>query len=242
MTTAIHDPRLFLPPAGEITRLAREGLVAEWDFLTFDGGNPLLMLDQSGNARNALFTSAPTKTTAGVSFNGTFWADATLPALGYNYTALVAYFTSVGAGFYVFGNRDISTDNGLGFRTAGSLTSGAFGVGGGVPQATGANYQVPIAKVVEYNQARAKQVNGGILDYGVTQKPNTGPDTQTVWRIGAGRQSVGGSPAGVAPTPLQSSTIAYAMVWNKVTSERQDAAIAAFLRAKLALRGVVVAL
>jgi len=240
MVIRTNDPRLYVPPAGELTRQARQGLVAEWDMVTFDASNPLLLTDTSGNGRNALFNATPTKTALGVSFNGTYYADATLPLLGSSYTAVVVY-TGVTNGYCIFGNRNDSDNNGTMFK--GGTSGITHGVGANqvsVVQATGTGvYQAPILKVQEDNQGRAKQVGAGILGYRNTFRADV-LDPQTVWRIGGMRATVGGNPNGLGANPMNSGTIAYAAVWGWITGERQDAAIASYLRAKLALRGVTI--
>jgi hypothetical protein len=243
MTITTSDPRLFLPPSGEVARLAREGLLAEWDMATFDADNAKLMLDQSGNGFNALFTATPTLNTAGVTFTGAYWADAVLPMLSNRYSALVV-FAGPGPGYHVFGNRtQAASGNGTQFQSGPYLLHGVGGNQCAIAAATGTNvWQAPIAKVYENNQARANQITGGILEYTNTLREEDGsPDTQTVWRIGGTRTTSGGDPNAIGSFPMNSGGIAWAMVWDHITSERQDAAIAAYLRAKLLPRGVLLA-
>jgi hypothetical protein len=243
MTVKTSDPRLFLPPSGEVARLAREGLLAEWDMATFDAGNAKLMLDQSGNGFNALFTANPTRATEGVVFNGSYWADAVLPVLNNRYSALVVYAGGSG-GYHIFGNRtQAGSGNGTQFQVGPTLLHGITANQCSIFTATGANvYQAPIAKVYENNQARANQITGGILEYTNTiREEDDSPDVQTVWRIGGTRTTSGGNPNAIGTFPMNSGVIAYAMIWDHITSDRQDAAISAYLRAKLSPRGVLLA-
>jgi hypothetical protein len=238
MTIKTADPRLFLPPSGEVTRLAREGCIAEWDMATFDAGNAKLMLDQSGKGANMLFTAIPSLVAAGVAFNGTYWGDATLPLLSGSYSAL-AVFNNIAPGYYIFGNQTQDAgQNGTMVRGGITAEHGIFANSAVVGNFSAAGvYNAPIIKVQEDNQARVKHITGGILNYTNTLRGEDQADQQTVWRMGGTRQTVAGDPDAIGPFPF-TGNLAYAMVWNRLTSEHQDAAIASYLRSKLAPRSV----
>lgn len=237
------NPALYLPVAGEAARLAREGMIAEFDMLTFSGGNNKLLLDQSGNGNNALFNLTPTLSSTGTTFGGTYWADFTLPVLARNYTYFAVILSNSG-GFFVFGSYNASDQRGSSLRlgaVAPGLSSAQHGSTGNVangPTSNGSAWVPIIVKMSDDNQARIKQLGTGILGYRNSLRgEDYGDEDRTLWRIGAAMQTSGADHT-VNYLPLEQGTIAYCGVYNRVTTDNQDAALLHYLRGKLAGRGI----
>lgn len=238
MTIKTGNPLFPIRSAAEVTRFAREGLIAEWDCKTFSPA--AVMTDLSGNGHDMTFTTAPTGTSGGISFNGTYWGDATLPVLTRNYSLFLVHKMPT-SGFVAFGNRNSTAARGVWMRpfpTAGGGTvqieSAEVANDANGPSASATTWTATIVKIYEDNQARAKGLTQGILGYSHTIR-GTFADDRALWRLGSGIQNVTDS-----LNPMPSGEAAYCGVFNRITSERQDAALLAYLKGILTPRGVTI--
>lgn len=231
---ATKDPRFPLLGAGEITRFAHEGMIAEWDMQTLIGSS---LRDLTGQGNHALFNAPPTVTSQGISFNGTYWADMTLPAPLLNEFSFFLVHRVPGDGYLAFGDRNASSKQGYSLRMFGNVqinSQSDFNDGTG-PVSNGTIWTATIVKVDAEGHARIKSLTGGILGYTHVLRAD-GDDVRTLWRIGAGIANLSGTDS--AYLPLASGTLAYAGIFSRMPSEDQDAALLSYLRTALAPRGI----
>jgi len=233
---ATKDPRFPQLGAGEIARFAHEGMIAEWDMKTLNGNS---LRDLTGQGNHALFNAAPTVTAQGISFNGTYWADMTLTAPLLNEFAFFLVHRVPADGYLAFGDRNASTRQGyclrmINYAQVYSQSDSNEGLG---PVSNGNIWTATIVKVDAEGHARIKSLTGGVLGYTHALRAD-GDDLRTMWRIGAGIANLNGADS--VYQPLMSGTLAYAGIFNRMPSEDQDAALASYLRAALAPRGIVI--
>jgi hypothetical protein len=231
---ATKDPRFPLLGAGEIARFAHEGMIVEWDMKTLVGNS---LRDLTGQGNHALFNAAPTVTAQGISFNGTYWADALIqPALKNEFSFFLVSKVP-GDGYIAFGNRNATTQQGHSLRMLPNMQLNGqsdFNDCAG-PVSNGNVWTAVIVKVDAEGHARIKSLTGGILGYTHILRAD-GDDLRTLWRIGAGIGNLNGTDS--AYLPLASGVLAYAGIFNRMTSEDQDAALLSLLRASLTPRGI----
>jgi hypothetical protein len=225
---------------------ATRGLLAEYDMLTFDAGNNKLMLDQSGNGNDALFNLTPTVTAEGVSFNGTYYADVTLPVLTRNFS-YATIFKGNGAGYHLGGSYNVTDQRGSSIRTGASgatsstIYHGRNGNTANGPTIGASIWVAIIVKMNEANQARVKALPRGILGYTNSLSPEEyGADDRTLWRIGGAMQTSGGDHT-VIYQPLDQGTIAWFGIFDHYTSEEQDEALLTYLQDLMTPRSITIA-
>jgi len=246
MTTSIDlaqligDPRFVPIATDEVTRLAREGLFMEFDFQTFDGGNPALMLDQSGNGHDMTWLNAPTVNSVGVPSDGTNYAGTTLSApLGDNYTICVVSKGGVAGTNSMLANRNVTDAIGIDIRNVSTQAQAYHGANLIIQGPLINNYiWTPTFTQIVDGQVRHRSLTQDKTRYRFGQIGGL-TDDRTLWRIFASMSTVGGDhtvPTAICATGV---TLAYAAVWNRVVSFNQSAAILQYLQGLLSPRGIV---
>lgn len=243
MANDTSNPALWLPNATEYERLAREGMIAEFDMLTFDPGDDTLLLDQSGQGNDAVFTLTPTVTSEGVQFDGTYYADFTLPVLERSYSYIIIIKSNAG-GLYAFGSYNFTDKRGSCIRVgSGSKYTVEHGSSGNIaegPATSSTLYKSLLVNMSEDNQARLRPLTLGVLGWTNSLRGEAyAAEDRTLWRIGAIMQTVAGDHT-VVYQPLNTGTIAYCAVFNRVVSERQAAALLRYLQELMGARGVTI--
>lgn len=244
MTLATNNPAFALPHSDDVALDARAGLIAEFDMVTYNSAT--VLADISGNGNHATFPAAPTVNAQGTVFTGTEYADFVLPsALLKNYSVVVVV-KSAYAGYYIGGSWNQTQLAGTAIR---AHSSSGLTVTSGISSNTiiaidgpdTVNYRHVVAKVLSNAAFRARTLNSGVLGYrnGLRPLKNAELDTRTRWRIGAVAQTVDADTD--APlSPLNSGTIAWFALYGRATSDAQDAAIYAYLKAKMAARSITI--
>ncbi|HEX7891476.1 MAG TPA: hypothetical protein VF522_19145 [Ramlibacter sp.] len=226
----------------DIARVARRNMIAEFDMLTYDGGNPKLLLDQSGNGFNATFLNNPTVGATGVTFDTINYADFDLTTDlvdDYAFTCVVKTTTS---GRYIFGNHNSADGKGRSFN--------AFSGGAQVDlrgHATSLHAYCAFPGSTVWMALHARCLDRTMFMRDLVTKPYLGQwgtlqSTQTSgrlrWRIGAGATTVGGD-SNVSEVPLSNTgTIAYCAVFKKATDVAQEQALLKYLHDRLTARGI----
>lgn len=213
---------------------ALSGILAEWDMKTIAG---TAMTDVSGNGNTATFTGTPTITAFGVSFNGTYWADATIAALpGDNFSFF--YVAKIfGEGYYAMG----SFNNALGpmghaFRAMPGFTelfasdlNNSSQVGS--PMANDKWYSA--FANIDKRHGRVRGITQGPGLWAPTLREDNAASTRTRWRIGAAFTT-----AEAALLPLVSGEIAYCGIFKRVLSEGDIYRLIPYIQSKLTPRGI----
>jgi hypothetical protein len=225
------NPGMRLGSTSDRDRIARRGVIGEWDMLTISGGTQLD--DLSGNANHFVFSAAPTTDAEGWVADGTTYADMTLAAaLTTDYSFAIVYKTS-GTGFHIFGNASVSGGTGLSIRMhtqqrlVGPATNEAY--------ITGSGWKGMLA-VVDQKHARFRNLSGGLLDTTHMLREFSAAELAAMpatWRIGG--QGVGGALTSPAPAGAK---VSYLMMFDTVVDFNQSTCLSEYIAEKMAARGV----
>jgi hypothetical protein len=232
------NPNLIKP---ELADLAKDGLAFEWDFKTFDGVDPKLMLDQSGNGHNATFLNNPSTDALGVNFNdGVNYAEGDTTAYGSELSLYFAYtLTGAGGSYYMMTNGDVSTQTGISvYAVAGQNPVGRYGNSSFVTTALGTKGGQTNLAANKWGIFCLKNKNGSqrmqnllsrstTVLRNITSAPGTLP-----WRVGGGRAA-----GGALYLPITNLKMGYMMLAPGWASPRHDAARMEYIYQIMKARG-----
>jgi len=226
-----------------IERIARRNLIAEFDMLTYDGGNPKLLLDQSGNGFNATFLNNPTVGATGVTFDSVNYADFDLTTDLVDDYAFFCVVKTSASGRYIFGNHNTTENKG---RSLNAFSGGS--------QVTITGHETSIHAYTTYTNASTwMALHGRCVDRtmflrDLCLRPYTGQwgtirsaatSGRLRWRIGGAAKTVAADTNVASGLELSNTgVIAYCGVFSRATDVAQEQALLKYLNNALTSRGI----
>jgi hypothetical protein len=236
----LHTNNTDLPIINITQSLAQVGMVGEWDFMTFSGSDPKVMLDRSGNGKDANWQTAPTPGSDGITLGSanTNYARTGVTGLVSAYSALVVFkpLTGMLASCPFLCNWGAQQGSMLWTQTSGATLKHQMQVGSGAQQVfcdtVTPNAWMAVLHTVDDTGERWRNLIAATAYTGAT-----GARASREWVIGGAWNGTDGA---TVQYINRFTTFGYAALYGRVVAPSEDATILSYVRAKMAARGVTI--